>query len=183
MHWSVSCNLKKTILISIFIIAKVSFGQETFNEKILIEESNSLISVYDSRIESEVKKDTTYGPNYLEMTRYYDRNGKLLKRVNLDPRSSLDFTGPRTEIYDSNGNLIMEKNEDHKGMIWYLSLNEYDINGNLTKRTKFDFEHIYTEIFEYNSDSKITQTTMYDCNGRKRKSKRKTKRKEPYKLE
>ncbi|MFP4846660.1 hypothetical protein [Winogradskyella sp. PE311] len=175
--------MKKVILISILIIAKLSFGQEAFSEKILIDKSNKIISEYNSRIESEMKKDTTYGPNYLEMTRYYDQNGKLLKRVNLNPRSSLGLTGPRTEIYDSVGNLILEKNEDHKGVIWNLSLNEYDNSGNLTKRTKFDFEHIYMEIFEYNNDNVITRTEMYDCNGRKRKSKRKTKRKEPYKIE
>jgi antitoxin component YwqK of YwqJK toxin-antitoxin module len=117
------------------------------------------------------------------MTRYYDQNGKLLKRINFNPRSSLGLTGPRTELYDSNGNLILEKNEDSKGVIWNLSLNEYDKNGNLTKRTKFDIEHIYTEIFEYNSDNELIHTTRYDCNGQKRKSKRKTKRKEPYKVE
>jgi hypothetical protein len=175
--------LKKAIFISILIIAKLSFGQETFSEKILIDKSNKIIAEYNARIESEQKKDTTYGPNYLEMTRYYDKNGKLLKRVNLNPRSSLGLTGPRTEIYDLVGNLILEKNEDHKGVIWSLSLNEYDTKGNLTKRTKFDWEHIYIKIFEYNSDNVLIRTTMYDCNGRKRKSKRKTKRKEPYKME
>ncbi|MGS2727869.1 hypothetical protein ACU8DI_14765 [Psychroserpens sp. BH13MA-6] len=174
--------MRKAIFISILIITKLSFGQETFSEKILIDKSNKIIAEYNVRIKSEQKKDTTYGPNYLEMTRYFDKNGKLLKRVNLNPRSSLGLTGPRTEIYDSAGNLILEKNEDHKGVIWNLSLNKYDTNGNLTKRTKFDWEHIYTEIFEYNSDYVLIRTTMYDCNGRKRKSKRKTKRKEPYKM-
>jgi hypothetical protein len=175
--------LKKAFLISILIIAKLSFGQESFSEKILIEKSNKIISEYNSRIESEKKKDTTYGSNYLEMTRYYDQNGKLLKRVNLNPRSSLGLTGPRTEIYDSIGNLILEKNEDHSGVIWNLSINEYDQAGNLTKRTKFDWEHIYSEIYEYNADNVLIRTTMYDCNARKRKSKRKTKRNKPYKME
>jgi hypothetical protein len=77
----------------------------------------------------------------------------------------------------------LEKNEDRSGVIWNLSLYEFNNAGNLTKYTKFDFEYIYTEIFEYNSDNEIVKMIMYDSNGRKRKSKRKTKRKEPYKME
>lgn len=175
--------MKKTLFISILIIAKLSFGQESFSEKTLIEKSNEIISEYNSRIKSEKKKDTTYGLNYFELTRYYDQNGKLLKKVNLNSSSSLGLTGSRTEIYDSIGNLILEKNEDHSGVVWNLSLNEYDKNRNLTKRIKFDFKHIYTEVYEYNSENELINTTRYDCNGRKSESKRKTKRKEPYKAE
>jgi hypothetical protein len=174
--------LKNAILISIFIIGKITFCQETFSENILIEKSNQIIEKYSERIHSTEKKDTTYGSNFLEMTRYFDNEKKLVKRINRDPKSSLGFTGPRTEIYEVNGNIILAKNEDHSGEIWYLSINEYDDSGNLTKQTLFDMEFIYTKQYEYDSENKLSKVTFYNSNGRKVKSEKRAKREKPYAL-
>ncbi|WP_204346643.1 hypothetical protein [Psychroserpens algicola] len=174
--------MKNIILISILIIGNIIFCQETFSEKILIEKSNQIIEKYSERILTSEKKDTTYGSNFLVMTRYFDKEKKLVKRININPRSSLGFTGPRTEIYEANGRMIVAKNEDSSGRIWYLSINEYDNSGNLVKQTMFDMKFINTKLYEYDSDNELLKVSFYNNKGRKVNSEKRTKRKKQYSL-
>jgi hypothetical protein len=175
--------MKNIILISILVFGNVLYCQEAFNEKDLIEKSNQIIKDYSSQIHTTEIKDTTYLKiNFLRMTRSYDKNRNLLKRVNINTYSSLGFNGPRTELYDAKGNIIIAKNEDHYGNIWYLSINEYDDDRKLIKQVLFNMTFIYTKLYTYDSKNKLTNSIYYNNKGRKVKSEKRAKRRKPYSL-
>ncbi|WP_460219401.1 hypothetical protein [Psychroserpens sp. MEBiC05023] len=175
--------MKNIILISILVLSNIMYCQESFNERALIKKSNQIIKAYSSQIHTTEIKDTTYlKVNFLKMTRSYGEDKNLIKRININPRSSLGFSGPRTEIYDAKGNIIVAKNEDIYGEIWYLSINEYDDSGNLRKQTLFDPKFIYTKLYEYDSENKLSKVSFYDSKGHNVKSEKRAKRKKPYTL-
>jgi hypothetical protein len=174
--------LKNVILIVTFIFVNIAYCQEPFNENILIEKTNQIIDEYSDRIHSTEEKDTVYGSNFLKMTRYYGNNNKLIKRVNLNPRSPLGISGLRTEIYNDKGNRIIERNQDRNGKIWYLSIKDFDESGNLIKEMTFDFKYVFTKLYEYDSENKLIKIVFYNSKGRKVKSEKRAKRKKPYNL-
>ncbi len=174
--------LSNIIKFVIVIFCNFSFSQTPLNERDIIAKSYQLIADYSDNIFSNKSIDTTFSINILHIEKYFDKDNNLIKRVTTKPNSSLGISGPRTEIYDVNGNLIVAKNQDFNGEIWYLAINEYDNAGNLVKTIMFDMNHIYTQVYEYDMDKMLLKTRLYNAIGKEVKAVKKTKRKFKYKI-
>src|SRR5699024_11005109 len=88
----------------------------------------------------------------------YDLNGNLLLRKSIDEGYNKRI---KQNTYDFNNKLIQTKGYNGKGRLIYSTDYFYSTNNNLEKSvTKFD-DIINTEIFKYDSEGRLIESTLY----------------------
>lgn len=141
------------------------FSQEKFSEATMIKTSDSILKISDKRIDNSKTKKTIHSKKGgLKIIEYYDHENNLVKKTSENKNTSIVLSGPRTEVYDINNNVILEKNQDIHGAIWFLSILEYT-NGQLVLKTTFDLEYIYKVKFIISSGKEETYSIYYNTNG------------------
>ena len=191
---------KNNILYFALFLSNLIFSQEVFNERTMIKEYKQIKKTAKKSTESIKKIDTIFISRNKELpqsiTKYFDIENRLIKIHRIDPNSYDEYEaekngikrrlkklkGGREEYYDSNGNLILIKNEDIDGVIWQLTINEYNDKNRLTKKWMFDLKNIYKTVYEYLDENDKPIEHYFDVNGNNITSENYNgKRKYPYK--
>lgn len=168
------------ILILFMFISSFVFSQNTFSEDTMIICSDSILKINDKRIDpTKTKEIIEIKKGNIKVTEYFDNQNLLVKKTTKSLNSTAPLSGSRTEVFDVDNNVILEKNQDQNGIIWYLSLLKYD-NGQLITKTTYNFNTIYKAKYVIGRGKKETYTIFYNTKGEVVKSNDLQKRIKPY---
>lgn len=146
----------------------------------MIKSSDSILEIANKRIDPSKTTENSLNTNgTFKVTEFYDHDNNIVKKITESIDTTIVLAGARTEIFDIENNIILEKNQDTNNVIWYLTLLEYD-NGQLIVKTTFDFTEIYKLKYVIGKGKKETYSIFYNTNGVVVKPNELQKREKPY---
>ena len=156
------------------------FSQESFSEVSMIKSSDSILKANNKHIKPKKTKEIfDREKGNFKVTKYFDNKNRLIKNTTINLNTTTPLPGTRTEVFDVDNNVILEKNQDNNGIIWYLSLLEYN-DGQLITKTTYNFNYIYKVKYIIGKGKKETYSVYYNTNGKVVKFNNLQKRIKPY---
>jgi hypothetical protein len=143
----------KNIITSILIITSFSLSAQDSTEPSLYSET---IKKLLQQIEFS---DTIYNKSTsIETINFFNERHQIVKKVIRNIHSSLGISGPRTEIYDNNGNKLLEEIQDYKGVVWHRYTYQYNERNQLSSKSGFSAGELgHTIEYKYDEQGKLCE--------------------------